>query len=135
MICLDANAVIAAIGARPPLVRERLERELADGAVIVVPSIVLYELEYGIAKNARREANATALRTFLTLDIAPLPFDEEDAREANDVRAALERAGTPIDLYDILIAAQARRRGATLATANVGEFARVPGLVVENWGA
>jgi tRNA(fMet)-specific endonuclease VapC len=133
MICLDANVVIAAIGARPPRVRERLERELADGAAIVVPCIVLYELQYGIAKSVRHEANTAALRTFLTLDIAPLPFDEEDAREAGDIRAAVERAGTPIGPYDILIAAQARRRGATLATANVSEFARIHGLVVENW--
>ena len=39
-----------------------------------------------------------------------------------------QRAGTPIGPYDILIAAQARRRDALLVTANRGEFSRVPGL-------
>ena len=43
--------------------------------------------------------------------------------------------GTPIGHYDYLIAAQARRRGATLVTANVREFARVPGLLVADWMA
>ena len=62
-----------------------------------------------------------------------MTFDAEDAHEAGDIRALLERAGTPIGPYDILIAAQARRRGATLVTANTREFARVPGLKTEDW--
>jgi tRNA(fMet)-specific endonuclease VapC len=45
----------------------------------------------------------------------------------------LERAGTPIGPYDLLIAAQALRSGSTLVTANVREFRRVPGLAVEDW--
>ncbi|MGA9430725.1 MAG: PIN domain-containing protein [Xanthobacteraceae bacterium] len=67
--------------------------------------------------------------------VAILNFDADDAREAGDIRAALERAGTPIRPYDIHIAAQARRRGATLVTANAREFARVPGLAIQDWAA
>lgn len=52
---------------------------------------------------------------------------------AGDLRAALEMAGTPIAPYDLLIAAQALRRGTTLVTANVAEFARVPGLLWQDW--
>ena len=59
-----------------------------------------------------------------------LSFDSDDAREAGDIRATLEQAGTPIGAYDILIAAQARRRAATLVTANMREFLRV-----EDWSA
>ena len=69
------------------------------------------------------------------LDITLLPFEPEDAEEAGDIRAVLESAGTPIGPYDILIAAQARRRGAVLVTANIGEFSRVQGLATENWMA
>ncbi len=54
---------------------------------------------------------------------------------AGDLRAALEAAGTPIGPYDLLIAAQALRIGATLVTANVSEFARVSGLVWQDWAA
>jgi tRNA(fMet)-specific endonuclease VapC len=49
-----------------------------------------------------------------------------------NIRAWLERAGTPIGPYDILIAAQARRRKAILITAN-REFGRVPGLATQDW--
>ncbi len=65
--------------------------------------------------------------------MTPWPFEPEDAEEAGDIRAELERAGTPIGPYDVLIAAQARRRNALLVTANMGEFTRVPGLRIEDW--
>ena len=64
-----------------------------------------------------------------------LPFEEADAREAADIRAHLRRLARPIGHYDVLIAAQARRAGAALVTANSGEFERVPGLIVTDWAA
>jgi len=135
MICLDTNVVIAAINELVPKVRARLEQTLVEGAVVGIPTIVVYELWYGVKKSARRESNAAALSRFLALDVTPWPFDAEDAEEAGDVRAALAHAGTPIGPYDVLIAAQARRRNATLVTANHREFARVPGLRMEDWAA
>lgn len=133
MIALDTNAVIAAINVRPPAIRTRLERALAERVAIGIPIMALFEIRYGIAKSARVEQNVAALAAFLTLDVALWPFDAEDAGEAGDIRAALERAGTPIGPYDVPIAAQARRRGALLVTANEREFARVPGLRFEDW--
>ena len=62
-----------------------------------------------------------------------LTFDPGDAQEAAEIRASLEAKGTPIGPYDILIAAQARRRGAVLVTANRREFERVSGLMVTDW--
>jgi tRNA(fMet)-specific endonuclease VapC len=64
-----------------------------------------------------------------------LPFEAGDATEAADIRAQLRRSARPIGPYDVLIAAQARRAGATLITANTREFARVPGLTVVDWAA
>jgi predicted nucleic acid-binding protein len=60
-------------------------------------------------------------------------FDDEDAREAGTVRAELELVEKPIGAYDVLIAGQARRRGATLVTSNAREFDRVAGLKWEDW--
>jgi tRNA(fMet)-specific endonuclease VapC len=134
MICLDTNAVIGFLKGEPRALVARVERELLHGA-LSLPSVALFELHYGIAKSARREENTGRLGIFLQLPVAVLPFDADDAREAGDIRAALERAGTPIGPYDILIAAQARRRGATLVTANDREFSRVPGLRCEDWAA
>jgi tRNA(fMet)-specific endonuclease VapC len=135
MICLDTNAIIAAINRRTPHVREHLEKALLDGVTVGLPAIALYEIWYGIGKSARRQQNALALTIFLTLNVTPWPFETDDAEEAADIRVTLERNGTPIGPYDILIAAQARRRAALLVTANAKEFIRVPGLETANWAA
>jgi len=63
-----------------------------------------------------------------------LPFDEEDARIAGSVRAAIESAGKPIGAYDLLIAGQAMRHKLTLVTANAREFGRIKDLQWEDWG-
>jgi len=133
MICLDTNIVIAVINQRAAAVRQQLMKTLHEGTIVGIPTVVLYELWYGIKKSARAQANTDALDNFLALDVTPWPFELEDAEEAGDVRAALERLGTPIGPYDVLIAAQARRRGAILVTANKNEFARVPGLQTQDW--
>jgi tRNA(fMet)-specific endonuclease VapC len=132
MFLLDTNAVIAALKGNPAEVAERLERELLHD-VVALPVIALFEMGFGIAKSARRNDNIERLAVFLQLPIAIVPFDADDAEEAGDIRAALERDGTPIGPYDVLIAGQARRRGAVLVTANTREFTRVPGLKTEDW--
>ncbi len=130
---LDTNAVIALLKNQPNAVRKQLRRAANKGAAIRVPSVVLFELWYGVARSERRRENAERLRVFLSGTIGVVSFDEEDAMHAGDLRAALEAAGTPIGPYDLLIAAQALRIGATLVTANVSEFARVGGLVWQDW--
>jgi tRNA(fMet)-specific endonuclease VapC len=80
MICLDTNAVIAAINRRKPE---------------SIPTLVLFELRYGIARSARPQENAAILAAFLTLDVSTWPFELEDAKEAGDICAELERAGNP----------------------------------------
>jgi tRNA(fMet)-specific endonuclease VapC len=130
---LDTNAVIALLKNHPASVRSRLRLAVSEGASIAVPSVALYELWYGVARSARRNDNAERLRVFLSGDIGVVPFDDEDAAAAGDLRAALEAAGTPIGPYDLLTAAQALRSGTTLVTANVSEFARVTGLLWQDW--
>jgi tRNA(fMet)-specific endonuclease VapC len=135
MICLDTNAVIASINRRTPQVRSRLETALGQAGIIGIPTVVLFELRFGIAKSARPRENAAILSAFLALDVIPWPFEAEDADEAGQIRAELERAGASIGPYDVLIAAQARRRNAVLVTANTREFMRVPDLNVEDWAS
>ena len=132
---LDTNAVIALLKDQPPNVRNRLRRLVRRGVWIAVSTIVLYELWYGVARSQRRRENAERLRVFLSGNIDVARFDEDDAVTASDLRAALETAGTPIGPYDLLVAAQALRSGATLVTANVSEFARVRGLDWQDWTA
>jgi len=133
MICLDTNAVISALNERTSGVLARIETAIATGDTLAISAIVLFELRYGAAKSARPERNVQRISDFLAGPIEVLPFEPADAEEAGDIRAELERAGTPIGPYDILVAAQARRRGALLVTANEREFARVPRLMFEDW--
>ena len=133
MICLDTNAVITVLNERTSPVLARIEDAITSGATLAISSIVLFELRYGAAKSARPERNAQRIADFLAGPIEVLPFESADAEEAGDIRAALERVGTPIGPYDILVAAQARRRDALLVTANEREFARVPRLKFEDW--
>ena len=103
-------------------------------ALVWVPAIVLFELWYGVAKSARPKENAEDLATFLSGPARVLGFEEEDAKAAGHVRASLERTGKPIGAYDLLIAGQALRHKLTLVTANAREFARIKGLLWEDWG-
>jgi tRNA(fMet)-specific endonuclease VapC len=135
MICLDTNVVIGIVSGRNSSFRHRLGEQMRGGTPIGLPVIALFEMRYGFAKSDRREHNEGLLERFLGLGIDLLPFAPEDAMHAGDIRAELEKAGTPIGHYDVLIAAQARRHGVTLVTANGREFTRVPGLLVADWGA
>jgi tRNA(fMet)-specific endonuclease VapC len=133
MFLLDTNTIIFVLNERRPLLSARLDREMERGTIIFLSSIVLYELRVGIAKSQRRDHSEQVLQRLLRLPFKNAPFDTEDAQHAGDIRAALERAGTPIGPYDVLIAAQARRIGAVLVTDNQREFSRVPGLAVSDW--
>jgi tRNA(fMet)-specific endonuclease VapC len=133
MICLDTKVVIFAVNGRNPVIRARLGEQIRSGASIVLPVIALYEMQYGNAKSSPRVESELLLETFLVTGITIIPFETEDARHAGNIRAYLEAKGTPIGPYDILIAAQARRRGAALVTTNRREFDRVPGLIVTDW--
>jgi tRNA(fMet)-specific endonuclease VapC len=62
-----------------------------------------------------------------------VPFDEAATLRQGDLRALLERRGSPIGPLDTLIAAHALAVRWMLATHNVREFRRVPGLAVADW--
>ena len=99
----------------------------------IVSSIVALELWYGVPKSMHKEANAQRVGTFFAGRVAILPFEEEDARIAGRVRAAIEAVGKPVGAYDLLIASQALRHEMILVTANTREFARIKNLKWQNW--
>jgi tRNA(fMet)-specific endonuclease VapC len=126
---LDTNIFIAAMKG-VDVVRERLERTaLAD---LVLSPVVLGELELGVEKSAHREKNAARLARLVDqLELAPL--DARVSRRYAEIRAQLERSGTPIGANDFWIAAQGLALGAVVVTDNLAEFRRVPDLLTENW--
>jgi tRNA(fMet)-specific endonuclease VapC len=93
--------------------------------------VVACELRFG-ARRKGSDALTSRVEQLLGA-LTVLPFDEPADQHYADIRAALERAGTPIGSHDLFIAAHARSRGMTLVTHNTREFERVPGLSVEDW--
>lgn len=126
---LDTNILIAMSKERPGLV-ERLTQYPASA--IVLSSVVVAEIEYGIAKSARQEHNRRVFDALLA-GFSVVPFDTAAARCYGPIRAQLEKQGKLIGPYDLMIAAHAQALGAVLVTDNVSEFSRVEGQAVENW--
>ncbi len=127
---LDTNTCIRIINGRSMAARAKLlANPVSD---IVVCSIVRAELFYGAAKSQTPEATRRKHDLFLH-PYATLPFDDPAARIYGQIRAQLERAGTPIGPLDLQIAAIALAHGLILITHNTREFSRVPGLTLEDW--
>lgn len=127
---LDTDSCIALIKRKAASVLRRLT-SLEPGEA-GISTITLAELRYGVAKSAQMEKNRLALDEFL-LPLEVADFDEPTAESYGMVRAALEKAGTPIGPLDTQIGAHALSLGATLITHNSREFRRIPGLAVEDW--
>ncbi len=127
---LDTNLCIDLMRGKSAAAFKRLRSLAVDEAGF--STITLAELRFGASKSARQAYHESLIIAFCApLTIAA--FDAQAAEVYGTIRAALETAGTPIGPLDTLIAAHALAVGATLVTANVREFQRVPGLVVENW--
>jgi len=129
VILLDTNICIHVINAKPPAVLERFRRYRMGE--IGLCSVVAAELAYGVAKSGSAR-NRQALEMFLA-PLIILPFDDAAVWAYGNLGAELERKGTPIGALDTMIAAHALSQQSTLVTNNTREFARVPGLALENW--
>ncbi len=129
MFVLDTNTLIYFFKGTGKVSDKLLEKNPSE---IGLPSIVLYELETGIAKSPSPAKRRKQLDDFLSA-VNLLPFAEKEAKAAADIRVELEKKGNPVGPLDILIAATAMGSGSILITHNTSEFSRVPGLRMEDW--
>jgi tRNA(fMet)-specific endonuclease VapC len=126
---LDTNICIYVMKNYPADLREKFN---ALAEQLCISSITLGELHYGAEKSTRRAENLTAIVHFVArLDV--LPFGDKAAVHYGQVRAELERAGTPYGPHDMQIGGHARSEGLIIVTNNLREFARMPGIRAENW--
>lgn len=127
---LDTNICSYVLRSRPASVKARFDEVGPDA--LAVSAIVLGELLYGAARHPRGEGIRREIDDFVAR-LSVLPWDTAAAEDYGDVRAALERRGSPLGAMDTMIAAHARSQGATLVTNDGALFGRVEGLQVARW--
>jgi tRNA(fMet)-specific endonuclease VapC len=126
---LDTNIAVYVIKRRPPEVLDTFNRHAGQ---MCISSITFAELMHGVEKSAKPEHNLQQVEDFSSrLDI--LEYGRKAAEHYGDIRADLERRGTPIGVNDLHIAGHARSEGLIVVTNNLREFERVAGLRVTNW--
>ena len=126
---LDTNIAIYVIKRRP---LECLASFNAHAGQLCISSITLAELLHGAEKSAHVAQNLRQVEDFVSR-LEVLDYGAKAAAHYGDIRAVLERSGTPIGVNDLHIAAHARSEGLVLVSNNLREFERVPGLRTENW--
>ena len=127
---LDTNICIYIIKHQPEnVIRKFMEHDSED---ICISAITYAELAHGVEKSQSREKNRIALMVLLS-EIQIVPFDDLAAQIYGEIKADLQKKGTPIGPMDTLIAAHAKAMNLTLVTNNTKEFVRVDGLKLEDW--
>jgi len=127
---LDTDICVYIARRKPETIWARWQRmEVGELGMSVITYL---ELVYGAVKSQQPEANLARVEE-LREHIPVLSLGPDVARTYAQIRRTLEKKGTPIGPYDLVIAAHAVSLGLTLVIANVRSFARVEGLQVENW--
>ena len=126
---LDSNIAIYVIKRRPP---EALSTFNQYAGLLCISTITLAELIHGVEKSAKPDQNLRQVEDFVSR-LSILDYSNKAAAHYGDIRANLERKGTPIGVNDLHIAGHARSEGLTLVTNNLKEFSRIEGLRLENW--
>jgi len=128
---LDTDTCIYALKQNPAVLKHLLAQSREDIAISVITEA---ELRTGAAKSRSGVTTLRLVENFLR-PLGVLEFTSNDAASYAQVRAKLERAGTPMGPLDTLIAAQAVARKLVLVSNNQSEFSRVAGLRLDNWAS
>ena len=126
---LDTNIVIYVIKSRPVELLEVFNRHAGQ---MCISSITLAELMHGVEKSAMPDHNLRQIEDFISR-LEVLEYGGKAAAHYGEIRADLERKGTPIGVNDLHIAGHARSEGLTLVSNNLREFERVDALRLVNW--
>jgi tRNA(fMet)-specific endonuclease VapC len=128
---LDTDTCVYALKQNSAVLTRLFAQSREDIAVSVITEA---ELRTGAAKSTAGAKTLRLIENFLRL-LGIVEFTSNDAASYAQLRAKLERAGTPIGPLDTLVAAQAVARKLVLVSNNEGEFRRVAGLRLENWSS
>jgi tRNA(fMet)-specific endonuclease VapC len=126
---LDTNIAIYVIKRRPVSALGVFNKHAGQ---LSISSITLAELLHGAERSMQRERNLGQVEDFVSR-LEVLDYGSKAAAHYGEIRADLERNGTPIRVNDLHIAGHARSEGLILVSNNLKEFQRVKGLRLENW--
>ena len=126
---LDSNSISDLI--RNPGGKVARRFAVVGEPVVCTSIVVACELRFGAAKKGSSELSIRIDQLLASLNV--LPLEREADRHYAEIRTYLSRQGLPIGSNDLLIAAHTLALDLILVTDNVDEFARVPGLSIENW--
>ena len=111
-------------------------RRAEEIAAFAARLVVDEGMEYGAAKRPDLPVLRKRVAQLRTIIGDEVDYSCADAELYGAIRAHLARLkpnAQPIGPYDLMLAAQALRRGAVLVTHNTREFERVAGLLLEDW--
>ena len=129
MYLLDTNTIIYFFKGQGNISKNLFNVSPKD---IFIPSLVVYELEVGIAKSNDSKKRQEQLKRVLS-QVNIIDFSEKEAIASAKIRADLEKKGTPIGSIDVLIAGCAKANNLILVTRNTKEFQRVENLQLVDW--
>jgi tRNA(fMet)-specific endonuclease VapC len=127
---LDTNVCINILKGKSENVKNKIS--VLSNENIVIPSIVRFELYYGAFKSTQKRKTVAILTEFLNI-FEDIVFDSNSAKICGEIRANLEKKGTPIGPYDLIIASITLSHEFILVTHNIKEFTRIDKLKIEDW--
>ena len=112
----------------------RLDARLATASpdALAISAVTRAELMFGLEKRGNPRELTRLVHGFLDR-VAAMPWDAQAADHFAKLRALLERGGTPIGIFDTMIAGHAVALKATLVTNHQKHFQKVKALKLENW--
>lgn len=127
---LDTDTCSYAIRGASSALDARLARARADS--LAISSVTRAELRFGLEKRGNPRALSLLVHGFLER-VAVLSWDAAAADQFARLRARLERSGTPIGIFDTMIAGHALASKAILVANNRKHFGKVRSLKIESW--
>jgi tRNA(fMet)-specific endonuclease VapC len=129
MYLLDTDTIIYSLKGNDPVIRNLKVHQMDP---LKISAISLMELYYGAYKSQQATANLAKVR-YIENAFDILPIDFSIAETFGMLKSGLESQGTPLDDFDLVIAAAALTHNLTLVTNNEKHFRRVEGLKLANW--
>lgn len=127
---IDTNIIIYILKGSYPKIIEHFNK--IPSYSILIPDIVVAEIEYGARKSVNYEKTISLYNSFINrFEIAH--FDKAAISEYGLIRNQLEKGGELIGPNDLIIASITKANKGTLVTHNTREFSKVDGLLIEDW--